>query len=415
MDSVRILLHGEHVGTLTCLPGVRTDFAFTSTYINNPHRPVLGLWFKNAHGELRTKFGTKQTRLLPFFSGLLPEGALREYLARRAGVNADREYFLLRALGQDLPGAVKAVPNQEIAPDDNRQSDSTLGSMHLVLDPWRFSLAGIQLKFSALREQNGGLTIPAIGIGGDWIVKLPSQRFRGVPENEYSMMTLARLVGIDVPETQLLDIREIGNMPPEFATLGSTAFAIRRFDRCPDGSPVHMEDFAQIFGVYPEEKYDKASYASLARVLAAESTDLHVVEFVRRVVFNTLIGNGDMHMKNWSVVYPDRRHVALAPAYDFVSTLSYLPDKNSALKVCRTKRFDQFTMAELVHLATKARLPEQLVRDTARESVELFHQHWHNLKGDFPCSKTVVDAIERHLPTVPIAGIKPGSISTFVR
>ena len=197
--------------------------------------------------------------------------------------------------------------------------------------------------------------------------------------------------------------------------MGSNAFAIRRFDRSPDGSPVHMEDFAQIFGVYPEEKYDKASYASLARVLVAETTHLNIAEFVRRVVFNTLIGNGDMHMKNWSVVYPDRRHVALAPAYDFVSTVSYLPDGNSALKVSRTKRFDQFTMEELIYLATKARLPEQLVRDTARESVELFHQHWHKFKGDFPCSKTVVDAIERHLATVPIAGSKPGSISTFVR
>ena len=60
----------------------------------------------------------------------------------------------------------------------------------------RFSLAGIQLKFSAIIEGRGGLTIPARGMGGSWIVKLPSREFEGVPENEFSMMTLARHIGM---------------------------------------------------------------------------------------------------------------------------------------------------------------------------------------------------------------------------
>ena len=67
----------------------------------------------------------------------------------------------------------------------------------------RFSLAGVQLKFSAMGDARGGLTIPARGVGGDWIVKLPSLQFPGVPENEFSMMTLARAVGISVPVVKL--------------------------------------------------------------------------------------------------------------------------------------------------------------------------------------------------------------------
>ena len=55
------------------------------------------------------------------------------------------------------------------------------------------------------------------------------------------------------------------------------------------------------------------------------------MEFLRRFVFNALIGNADMHLKNWSLIYPDRRAAMLAPAYDFVSTIAYLPDDRLAL------------------------------------------------------------------------------------
>ena len=69
----------------------------------------------------------------------------------------------------------------------------------------RFSLAGVQLKFSAIKSAAGGLTIPAEGVGGSWIVKLPSMTHDGVPENEYSMMSLAAQIGMDVPELQLVE------------------------------------------------------------------------------------------------------------------------------------------------------------------------------------------------------------------
>src|SRR3546814_19783716 len=87
----------------------------------------------------------------------------------------------------------------------------------------RFSLAGVQLKFSAVRSASGGLTIPARGIGGHWIVKLPSRDFRRVPENEFSMMSLAKMVGIDVPAIDLVDIASIGNLPEGINQIGSAS------------------------------------------------------------------------------------------------------------------------------------------------------------------------------------------------
>ena len=75
-------------------------------------------------------------------------------------------------------------------------------------------------------EASGGLTIPAKGVGGSWIVKLPSDKYAGVPENEYSMMTLARKIGMNVPALQLIDVDEIGGLPQDVAAMAGKALAI---------------------------------------------------------------------------------------------------------------------------------------------------------------------------------------------
>ena len=395
-----VLLHGDPIGTLTRVGGDRTLFAFNDSYVRDAARPVISLGFKDRFGELITEFRPTQTRAIPFFSNLLPEGRMRTYLADRADVKPVREFFLLWALGMDLPGAVTLrSSDSEIWPSDTPDGDHGDDRGENAL---RFSLAGVQLKFSAVEEARGGLTLPARGVGGSWIVKLPSLHFAGVPENEFSMMTLARLIGMDVPETRLVNIDEVGNLPEDIGNLSGQALAVKRFDRSDDGSAVHIEDFAQVFGVYPEDKYKRASARNIAAVIGAEGSEEDVAEFIRRLTFNVLIGNADMHLKNWSLIYPDKRNAALAPAYDFLSTIAYIKDDKAALKFSRTKRFDGYSEDELVHLAAKALLPEKLVLDTARETVALFHQHWHAEKSNLPLSGDVIKAIEDHLKTVPL-------------
>ena len=397
-----VLLHNEPIGTLTNVGGDRTIFAFDDAYIDDPDRPTLGLGFKDEFGALLTDFRPYQTRVMPFFSNLLPEGHLRAYLAEKARINEEREFYLLWALGRDLPGAVTIRPaDGETWPPDLGKEDG--GGQPQRENALRFSLAGVQLKFSAVQEASGGLTIPASGVGGSWIVKLPSRDYTGVPENEFSMMRLADLIGMNVPAIDLVDIGAIGNIPKGIDRIGGKAFVIRRFDRLEDGTSVHIEDFAQIYGVYAEDKYKNASMRSIARVLAAEGNDADITEFIRRLTFNALIGNGDMHLKNWSLIYPDRRNVSLAPAYDFVSTIPYISGEEYALNISRSKAFADFSEDELSHLAARAALPEKLVLETARETVVLFHQHWNAEKTDLPMSDEVRAAIEAHLKTVPIA------------
>jgi len=401
-----VLLYGQKIGTLTLLPGDRTLSAFTQDYIDEPERPTLSLSFKDAYGELITDLPPTQTRVPRFFANLLPEGSLRNYLAARAGVNAKREFFLLWVLGRDLPGAVTIRPaeGEEWPPEaDGGEEHDDDGRRHEV---FRFSLAGVQLKFSAVMEATAGLTIPAQGVGGSWIVKLPSTKFDGVPENEYAMMTLAGAIGIEVPEVRLVPLQNIAGLPHEMARLDGPALAVRRFDRTDDGALVHIEDFAQVFNLYPDNKYKRASYRNIAEVIATEQGEDGIAEFIRRLVFSTLIGNADMHVKNWSLIYPDRRHAMLAPGYDFVSTIAYMNDASMALTYARSRKMVDLSRDELAYLAAKARLPEKLVLDTAADTVARFHEIWRKQKTHLGLPAQTIAAIDAHVRRIPLAGAK---------
>jgi serine/threonine-protein kinase HipA len=404
-EALDVFLGARKVGAIIGLGGDRTVFTFDDAYADDPARPTLSLSFKDAMGDLIRDQKRTQTQLSPFFSNLLPEGPLRDYLAKRAGVKSAREFYLLQALGRDLPGAIVVRGSGGENPGSEPQDDASTTPGQAATTALRFSLAGVQLKFSALEKAKGGLTVPVAGVGGSWIVKLPSTRFPGVSENEFSMMTLARAVGINVPDIQLLDLDQIGGLPDGIGRLEGAAYAIRRFDRTATGERVHMEDFAQVFGVYPEDKYKHATYRAIAKVLWLETGEEGITEFIRRLVFNALIGNADMHLKNWSLLYSNGLTPSLAPAYDFVSTLAYIPDEKAALKFSRTARWDGFNEDELSHLAAKAGLPERLVIRTARETVERFRDGWSNERNHLPLHGEVSGVIDRQLDVVPLAGM----------
>jgi hypothetical protein len=111
-------------------------------------------------------------------------------------------------------------------------------------------------------------------------------------------------------------------------------------------------------------------------VIWAEVGAEGLAEFIRRFVFNALIGNGDMHLKNWSLIYPNRGLPKLAPAYDYVSTLPYLPGDALALNFVGSKAFHSLTIKQFKRFVAKSLLPEKLVFDTIEETVSLFAQVW---------------------------------------
>jgi serine/threonine-protein kinase HipA len=318
----------------------------------------------------------------PFFSNLLPEGHLRTYLSEKAGVKPEREFYLMAVLGGDVAGAVTIKPMDGGGRDDDQlhHDDDHHHEDQEQKGVLRFSLAGVQLKFSAVTEASGGLTIPAHGVGGSWIVKLPSTQFLAVPENEYVMLELARAVGIEVPAIQLVRVAEIHGLPPDAARIEGHALAVERFDRAAGGRRIHMEDFAQVFGLFPDDKYGSRSYANIAAVLWAETGDTGTYEFVRRLVFSVLIGNADMHLKNWSLLYPDGRTPVLSPAYDFVATLPYIPGDSLALTFGGSRSLDGITLDQVRRFTDTARMPMHPVWRIVRETAERTRTAWKALE-----------------------------------
>ena len=121
-DALVVRLHDRRIGMINRLAGDRYLFAFDQAYVDDASRPTLSLSFKAASGGLVTHVRPYNVRLPPFFSNLLPEGHLREYLAARAGVKPERDFFLLAALGADLPGAISVMP-ADAGPVDPRHDD----------------------------------------------------------------------------------------------------------------------------------------------------------------------------------------------------------------------------------------------------------------------------------------------------
>jgi serine/threonine-protein kinase HipA len=397
INALAVRLYDRQIGILTKLAGERQLFAFEQDYIDDPSRPTLSLSFKSTTGGVVASARPVSRRVPPFFSNLLPEGPLRAYLAKLADVKPEREFFLLAVLGEDLPGAVVVEPADRDHAVGESQGSKPSDRVHAPNAALRFSLAGVQLKFSAVMEAGGGLTIPAHGLGGSWIVKLPSARYLGVPENEHAMLELARGVGIEVPRNELVEIAKIKGLPEEAASVGKMALAVERFDRRADGTRVHMEDFAQVFGLYPDDKYSHKSYANIGSVLWAETGQEATYEFFRRVVFSVVIGNADMHLKNWSLLYPDRRTPVLSPAYDLVSTLPYIAGDTLGLSFGGSRDIGEITKNQVRRFAETARIPVSPLWRIVTETNERMVENWRKLDERGAIPKDIRAAIEKQV------------------
>ncbi|MDD4866758.1 MAG: type II toxin-antitoxin system HipA family toxin [Mycobacterium sp.] len=377
-----VLLKGNRIGSILQRGDV-ARFVFEPGYWDDPNRHVLGLWFEDDP----RRSPKAALRLPPWFSNLLPEGTLREWIARDQGVSAERELQLLLRIGRDLPGAVEVVASDTVFDPDLLKEPHRSATPEVGRNArWKFSLAGVGLKFSLLK-QNERLTIPASDELGDWIVKLPDARYPDVPTNEFATMTLARAVGIDVPEVALVHRDELPVLPARaWPSSEKLAFAIARFDRIHDGQRIHIEDLAQVRGFYDNAKYT-GSFETVG-ALIYRSRDLDSLqEFVRRLTFNVLIGNGDAHLKNWSLIYPDGRVPTLSPAYDLVSTAPYAsPDEpdDFGLSFGGTKVMDRISRTTFRQFQDKLSLCGTDVLDVVDETVARFQTAWPDARRSFP-------------------------------
>lgn len=365
--------------------GERTTFHSYDDYWAMVDRPVLGQVFEE-HGPSWSP--THRLTLPTWFSHLLPEGYLRNLIAEEVGVNSRREFFLLSRVGRsDLPGAVRAVRSSleealELSDEtDLKESDLYEQNTSPLL---KFSLDGLQLKFSAIRDDRGRLTIPATGRAGTWIAKFPDPRpdRQTVPEAEFACLTLARHAGIATTECEVLLTADFLGAPVELLEGRSKFLAVERYDRR-DGRPIHCEEFAQILDVptaVTDAKYLRANLETIAATASGICGVEAVGEVIDRIVFNVLIGNGDAHAKNWAVLYEDGRHATLTPAYDLVPTVLYIPNDDLGLRLNGSKSFSDVRLSSFDRLSVRAGWSPDRGRIRAQSAIERTIEAWDLLR-----------------------------------
>lgn len=401
ISVLRLTLHGVEVGHLIGHDNGRNHLVFSESFIENEERPSLGLIthrkFPNSVSFMKGVRPRNQ-QLEPLLSNLLPEGALRELLAKRLRADFNHEFKMLAYLGNDLPGALIATP---LEPGDVPAHLLSITGEVAPLDPVSlptsggFSLAGVQVKFSMVKR--GSRFTLSNSTLGDWIIKTPSVKHAMTPQNEFTSMTLAKAAGVNVPEIDLIPMADLDNLPELPGTTETMAYGIKRFDR-DEGQRIHMEDFAQVFNVYAHKKYDSHNQNQIAQVIYQYSEDrfADVQELIRRYLVNLLLANGDAHLKNYSLYYPDGVYPRLSPAYDILFTLPYIKNEDgAALNLSKTKAWSSYRPETFLDLSTTG-IPKRLIKRALADTMETARSTWPALLDTLPMADNHKDMLRSH-------------------
>lgn len=398
ITSLDVYLSSLKVGVIVRTPGDFSAFSLDESYRQTGGHPVLSLSLRAANGGLRKDPKPVSKTVPAFFANLLPEDKLREAMEKHhaGAVRPGNDFDLLAALGADLPGAIRVLPSEgSIAVQPVR--DQGKGKA-------RFSLAGVQMKLSVMKNtgKGGGLTLPLDDNDGQYIAKFPSTAFPGVSENEFANLALAAAIGMEVPERELVEKSDFAGIPDDFDTMSDgKVLLIRRFDRDEGHSRIHIEDMAQVFGIYPARKYDGAAYHDIASALNVAISPSAALEFVRRLTLAVITGNGDMHLKNWSLIYRgDGNTPALSPVYDLLSTVPYIPADGMALSLGGERSFKALTADRWKAFAHRARMPEPAVLRAVTDTVALANENWWQLPERAYVPERVLERIDAHIKTL---------------
>jgi serine/threonine-protein kinase HipA len=397
MNALSVRIRDVRVGVLELLDDSGMEihrFSFEPSWIEATRRPVLGQQFEDSAPNPISCHGA-----IPFFAHLLPQGPLLRAVARASGLDSDDVFGLLGYLGADLPGAVVVAPGTPRVSMGGNRVDPGNGIAAPDHAPYRFSLAGVQWKMSLRGSER--LTVPLAGEEAQYIGKWPSASFADLPRREWATMQWASASGLETPRVDLVSSERVPlweNAPPGT----SEVLLVERFDRSATGR-IHIEDFAQVFGVATGDRiYVARSSEHVAAFLAATCPD-DVEAFVRRIVFCLVSGNGDAHLKNWSLIYRDGRTPELSPAYDMVPTILYpsLP-RELALSLDGRRAFTDIDRGAFARLAHSCRLSTEVVDGWVQSQITATMDALASVEGFSPDERSVLQ--QHHAALRLIAG-----------
>ena len=362
MSTLNVYLHGRMVGTLDSDNG-RLSFRYDQEYSMSATSEPLSFSL-----PIRTEAFSEEA-IVPFFSNLLPDEGVRIRIAEILGLSPDNIFGLLQAIGEDCAGAVALFMPEKTPVEQGRplyrplsedEADDVL--THLAERPlnigakdFHISGAGAQDKLVACVEK-GRVLLPLNGTPSTHIIKPGIERFPESVFNEYFCMKLAKACGLRVAECDILEIK------------GIPYYVVERYDREKvDGfwQRLHQEDFCQLLGVDPKIKYESEGGPGLIRCFdlmrRMELSAADTIAFLDQIIFCFLVGNGDAHAKNFSVIYRNGR-AELAPAYDLLSTTVY-PNlvAKMAMKIEKEYNFRWITHGKFVCMGQKAGISEKVI------------------------------------------------------
>ncbi|MDG6099954.1 type II toxin-antitoxin system HipA family toxin [Alteromonas sp. ZYF713] len=294
--------------------------------------------------------------LHPVFTQNLPEGYLRRYISEKLirYANVD-DMYLLALMGKKGIGHVSynggiSLPEPDlIAINDILHWSGKESLFPQLLERYYLNgmASGVQPKVVVSRS-----TL----LQKDVIVKTFDDEFPLLTVNEFVCMKCAEYCGLNTPRVWLSDDLQ--------------HYLVERFDIDNDGNKVGIEDYATLMGRTGDQKY----LGSYENVMKATFRNTHSPEEVDKmfalVAFNCLIGNGDAHLKNFSLQYnADQSDIQLSPVYDVTHTLIYPSIDNAmALKMCKSKAFP--SRRDLIEFAFNAGVSRSSAADTVESMAQ---------------------------------------------
>lgn len=327
--------------------------------------------------------------LPPYFAGLLPEGLRLRALVRSLKTSADDLFSLLGAAGHDPVGDIHF--SKVTDGTDHPLSQLAFADLREKLrkdarDPSGQTLAGVQDKLSTDR-----LNLRLSGARGAHMLKLGSPDHADLVENENACLRLAKKCGLEVNTHKVVHDAE-----------GEAALLVTRFDRAWDPKNKrlrrsHQEDACQFLDRYPADKY-RLSLQEIAKALTelCAAPDLEILSLLRLTAFSYLVGNGDLHAKNISLLQTSGAEPArLSPAYDLVCTFLY-GDDSMALKIDGKDR--HLKRKTFVDFGRRFGLSEAAVPSMLKRLTTAFAKN-HDLLFEVPAARKKQKTLEKMFVT----------------
>lgn len=301
----KVYYHDAFAGYLREEPGDRITFIYDTNYIDAGYPAI-------AHTlPVQSEPHVSPDGLHPFFDNLVSEGWLEQAQTRLLRKRKVSRFELLLAFGADCIGAVSIIDS-----DPAKMHEALLNHddpKELAVLTSRASLSGVQPKL-AIIEESGNFRPAKSGELSTHIAKFPSSNHADLMENEY-LTTLAF-------KTILPDDEAVELFFSPVKGLDKPALLVKRFDR-KNKKRIHFEEFNQLLAQPSDNKYEGA-YTDMARFIQQTKGCLPIQTYLlyRRILTGLLLGNTDMHLKNFAMFHTDSG-LRLTPSYDQVAASAY--------------------------------------------------------------------------------------------